>query len=130
MDRDNRWDRVQRAYDAHTGRKVERTAKSAGEAVEYFYANTPLDSSRNGDEFHRPHSRRGCRRQADRLVKNGDAVIFFNFRGDRPRELTRAFIDDKFRRLRPRPEARPVLRHDDGIPEGPLSNVILPQAPR
>ncbi len=95
MDRDNRWDRVQRAYDALTGRKVERTAKSAVEAVEYYYAN-PLDSSRNGDEFIVPTAVVGADGKPIGLVKNGDAVIFFNFRGDRPRELTRAFIDDKF----------------------------------
>ncbi len=95
MDRDNRWDRVQRAYDALTGRKIERTAKSASEAIQFYYDN-PLDSSRNGDEFIVPTAIVGEDGQPLAIIKDGDAVIFFNFRGDRPRELTRAFIDDKF----------------------------------
>jgi 2,3-bisphosphoglycerate-independent phosphoglycerate mutase len=36
------------------------------------------------------------RRQTDCLEQDGDSVIFFNFRGDRPREMTRAFVDAEF----------------------------------
>ncbi len=95
MDRDNRWERVQRAYDCLTGRKIERTARSASEAIQAYY-NNPLDDSRNGDEFIVPTAIVGDDGRPLAIVKDGDAVVFFNFRGDRPRELTRAFIDDGF----------------------------------
>ncbi|MSR41791.1 MAG: 2,3-bisphosphoglycerate-independent phosphoglycerate mutase [Phycisphaerales bacterium] len=92
MDRDHRWDRVQLAYDCLTGQNAgaARVAQSAGEAVRAYHAQ-PSDSSRGGDEFilptviaTAPHSR----------VRSGDSVIFFNFRGDRPREITKAFLFD------------------------------------
>lgn len=95
MDRDLRWDRVQKAYDCLTGRDVERTAASAEEAVQAYY-DGPLDSSRQGDEFIVPTAIVGEDGQPVGTVRDGDAVIFFNFRGDRPRELTRAFIEDDF----------------------------------
>lgn len=95
MDRDNRWERVQRAYDCLTGRNIERTAKSGTEAIEFYYAN-PLDTSRNGDEFIVPTAIVGDDGKPIGLVKDGDSVVFFNFRGDRPRELSAAFIKDDF----------------------------------
>ncbi len=95
MDRDLRWPRVQKAYDCLTGRNVERTATSAEAAVQAYYDN-PLDSSRNGDEFIVPTVVTGEDGQPVATIKDGDAVVFFNFRGDRPRELTRAFIEDGF----------------------------------
>ena len=95
MDRDLRWPRVQKAYDCLTGRSVERTAASAEEAVEFYYTN-PLDSSRQGDEFIVPTVVTGEDGNPVGTIKDGDAVVFFNFRGDRPRELTRAFIEDDF----------------------------------
>lgn len=96
MDRDQRWDRVQKAYDCLTARRVERTADSAEAAVKYYYDH-PLDSSRVGDEFIVPTQILGKDGQPVGAIRNGDAVVFFNFRGDRPREITRAFIDDDFK---------------------------------
>lgn len=95
MDRDLRWDRIQLAYDCLTGRKVERTAPSATAAVQYYYDH-PLDSSRHGDEFVVPTAVVDARGKPVAVVEKGDAVVFFNYRGDRPRELTRAFIEDNF----------------------------------
>ena len=95
MDRDLRWDRVKKAYDCLVGRNIERTASSAEEAIQKYYDN-PLDTSRNGDEFIVPTMVTDAEGNAVGTVKNGDAVIFFNFRGDRPRELTRAFIQEDF----------------------------------
>ncbi|NDV61765.1 2,3-bisphosphoglycerate-independent phosphoglycerate mutase [Puniceicoccales bacterium CK1056] len=95
MDRDLRWDRVQKAYDCLTGRNVERTAPDASAAIQLYYDN-PLDSSRNGDEFIVPTAIVGEDGKPVGTIKDGDSVIFFNFRGDRPRELTRAFINDEF----------------------------------
>jgi len=98
MDRDHRWERVQAAYDCLT--RVEppsagaRTAPTALAAVEAYYA-APSDPSRGGDEFVLP-TRVGA--SADAIaasrIKPGDAVLFFNFRGDRPREITKAFVLD------------------------------------
>lgn len=88
MDRDNNWDRVQKAYDSLVaGEGV--MAESAVKAMEDSYANGVTDEfvlptviTENG----KPVS----------LVKPNDSVIFFNFRPDRAREITRAFCDDKF----------------------------------
>ncbi|MCI7768455.1 MAG: 2,3-bisphosphoglycerate-independent phosphoglycerate mutase [Oscillospiraceae bacterium] len=88
MDRDNNWDRVQKAYDSLvTGEGV--MADNAVKAMEDSYANGVTDEfvlptviTENG----KPLS----------VVKQGDSVIFFNFRPDRAREITRAFCDDKF----------------------------------
>ncbi|MEX0321949.1 MAG: 2,3-bisphosphoglycerate-independent phosphoglycerate mutase [Puniceicoccaceae bacterium] len=95
MDRDLRWERVEKAYNCLTGRKVELTARTAEEAVQYYYSN-PLDSSRQGDEFIIPTMITDDAGEPVGTIQDGDAVIFFNFRGDRPRELTRAFIEDAF----------------------------------
>ncbi|KAA1260190.1 2,3-bisphosphoglycerate-independent phosphoglycerate mutase [Rubripirellula obstinata] len=86
MDRDFRWDRVQKAYDLLT-KGSERKAASATAAIQDYYDN-PTTPSVTGDEFVEPTTIHPS------LVKAGDAVIFMNYRGDRPRELTKAFVYD------------------------------------
>ena len=84
MDRDKRWERVQRAYDAIAlGRApLERDPVAA---VERSYAAGVTD------EFVEPFlCAEGCR------LHENDSVIFFNFRPDRARELTRALVDEDF----------------------------------
>ena len=84
MDRDKRWDRIQKAYDAITLGKGE-TAPDGVAAIEQSYAKD------EGDEFVRPTV------LPDAIpVSDGDAVIMFNFRPDRAREITRAFVDPDF----------------------------------
>ncbi len=95
MDRDNRWDRVRRAYDCLTGRAIEASAASAVEAVERYYAD-PESGSQKGDEFIPPTAVVDEAGRPLASIGDGDVVIFFNFRGDRPRELTRAFTEDNF----------------------------------
>ena len=88
MDRDNRWERVEKAYDALTiGNGV--VANSAVEAVENSYAKGETD------EFILPTNivENG---KAIGLIEKGDSVIFFNFRPDRAREITRAFTEESF----------------------------------
>lgn len=92
MDRDHRWERVKAAYDALV-RPIARRATSALEAVESYYAS-PTDTSRGGDEFVLPTQIGFDESVARSRIKPGDAVLFFNFRGDRPRELTKAFVLD------------------------------------
>lgn len=94
MDRDLRWDRVQQAYDCITGRNVARTAPTALSALEHYYEN-PMEPTMKGDEFVQPTAIVAEGAQPI-TVENGDAIVFFNFRGDRPRELTRAFIEKDF----------------------------------
>jgi 2,3-bisphosphoglycerate-independent phosphoglycerate mutase len=81
-------------YNNLTGKKVLRTASSAVNAVQSYYDN-PEDPALIGDEFI-PSTQIISEGKAIATIEDGDAVIFYNFRGDRPRELTRAFIEDGF----------------------------------
>jgi len=87
MDRDNRWERVRAAYELLTENKGEKFP-TATAALEHYYAHAS-DASRSGDEFVVP-SVIG----AGGVIKDHDTVIFFNYRGDRPREITKAFVYD------------------------------------
>jgi 2,3-bisphosphoglycerate-independent phosphoglycerate mutase len=84
MDRDKRWDRTAKAYHAMV-QSVGPWATAPLDAVQASYAEGVTD------EFVLPTVivRKG---QPIAPVQSGDAVIFFNFRGDRPRQLTRAFV--------------------------------------
>lgn len=94
MDRDNRWERVQRAYDMLTGRNADLPVfESATEAMQHYYDN-PDNDSQNGDEFVTP--RYVGKNWQDTRMKDGDSAIFYNFRGDRPREIIRSFVMDEF----------------------------------
>ncbi len=95
MDRDNRWDRVSKAYYMLTGKEADFKAKEAIEAVNHYYEN-PIDSSRQGDEFVLPSWIVDANGNPLATIQDGDAVVFYNYRGDRPREITRAFIEDDF----------------------------------
>ncbi len=95
MDRDNRWERVQQAYDLLTGRKIAATASSAEEAVQHYY-DSPLTETQKGDEFVAPTAITGADGEPLATISNGDAVLFYNYRGDRPREITKAFVYDEF----------------------------------
>ncbi len=95
MDRDNRWERVQKAYDLLSGRNIVATAKSAGEAVQAYYEN-PLSETQKGDEFVPATAIVGADGEPLATYADGDAVVFYNYRGDRPREITKAFVLDDF----------------------------------
>jgi 2,3-bisphosphoglycerate-independent phosphoglycerate mutase len=101
MDRDNRWERVQLAYDVLTGRGTASTFASAAAAIDDFYAN-PTAPNMQGDEFVTPRFV-----GAPSHIKNGDSVIFYNYRGDRPREISAAcvFPDDKWAKVKPSPDS-------------------------
>jgi 2,3-bisphosphoglycerate-independent phosphoglycerate mutase len=94
MDRDNRWDRTEKAYRMLAFGEA-AAAPNAVAALERYYAN-PLGPNMKGDEFVVPTviSEDGCTPVA--TIEDGDAVIYFNFRGDRPRQLIRAFMYDEF----------------------------------
>lgn len=95
MDRDNRWERVQQAYDLLTGRAAQATAVSAEEAVQNYY-DQPLSDSQVGDEFISPTAIVDAEGTPVAAFRDGDVVLFYNYRGDRPREITKAFVLDGF----------------------------------
>ena len=88
MDRDNRWERVELAYNAMALGKGE-TSTSAVEAIERSYHDNKTD------EFVLPTVVMEDEKPVG-TIKNGDSVIFFNFRPDRAREITRAINDKQF----------------------------------
>jgi 2,3-bisphosphoglycerate-independent phosphoglycerate mutase len=100
MDRDNRWDRVQPAYDLLTRGKAPFSYSNVNDALaaayeraeddEFVQATSITDSDGNN-----------C------VIDDGDIVYFMNFRADRAREISRAFVDDKFSGFTR--EARPML---------------------
>ena len=89
MDRDNRWDRVEQAYDLMTQAKGEYQADTAVAGLEAAYARD------ENDEFVKATVIRAAG-QADSAMQDGDALIFMNFRADRAREIARAFVSADF----------------------------------
>jgi 2,3-bisphosphoglycerate-independent phosphoglycerate mutase len=87
MDRDKRWDRTEKAYLALT-EGIGNRANSAIDALRASYKQNVTD------EFVLPTVVSDC--VPEGLVRDNDGVIFFNFRADRARQLTRAFTDDPF----------------------------------
>ena len=95
MDRDQRWERVERGYRALTAGEG-MIAPSSAAAIAAAYA------ADQGDEFVEPRIIHAAG-QAAGTIADGDAVIFFNFRSDRAREMTRAFTDPTFSGFSRRP---------------------------
>ena len=91
MDRDNRWDRVALAFETMTSNS--KSSTTPVNAVREYYEN-PTETQMSGDEFVSPTQIVDANNEPIGLVQDGDAVIFFNYRGDRPRELSRAFVLD------------------------------------
>ena len=90
MDRDKRWDRVKEAFDAMV-RSQGFKATSGVNAVEQAYARGETD------EFVKPTVVVNGGGEPVARVKDGDALVFFNFRADRAREITRAFMQADFK---------------------------------
>jgi 2,3-bisphosphoglycerate-independent phosphoglycerate mutase len=95
MDRDNRWERVEKAYRLLTGQGAEGTATSAIAAVRAYYEK-PMSETQKGDEFVPATWVVDTAGKPIATIRDGDAVLFYNYRGDRPREITRAFVMDDF----------------------------------
>jgi 2,3-bisphosphoglycerate-independent phosphoglycerate mutase len=100
MDRDQRWERVQPAYDMLTLGQAEFRSASAAAALEAAYQRD------EDDEFVQPTVISDAEHPAV-TVADGDCVIYMNFRADRARQLTRAFVDDDFDGFER--QARPAL---------------------
>ena len=101
MDRDNNWDREQKAYDMLTLGEGVRFEGSAEGAAKASYENgvtdefiLPTNLTENGAPI--------------ALIEKGDSIVCFNFRPDRARQLTRAFVDEEFPYFARPQTARPV----------------------
>jgi len=123
MDRDQRWERVEKAYQCFRYGKGHK-APSALQAIQASYQNEITD------EFVEPVLITGDDSQPVALIEDGDAVIFFNFRGDRPREITRAFVDPDFNGFDRGPQSRVhylcLTEYDATIP----APVAFPKPPK
>jgi 2,3-bisphosphoglycerate-independent phosphoglycerate mutase len=128
MDRDKRWDRVAQAYNALVlGEGTVRT--DAVDAMRHWYA------AEKTDEFIPPTLIRepGADPSA-RLIRDGDGILFFNFRADRARELTEAIMQDGFtgfeRKKRPKVAYVCMTEYKDTFglpivfPPEPLTNIL------
>ncbi len=89
MDRDNRWERVQAAYNSLTEGKGEFSANNALDGLQAAYEREETD------EFVKPTIIAG-NGESPATINDGDAVVFMNFRADRARQMTRAFVDPDF----------------------------------
>ena len=111
MDRDKRWPRIQKAYDAMVFGKGE-TATSAISAIESSYQKEVFDEfvvptviTNNGKPI--------------ATIDDGDSVIFFNFRPDRARQITRAMVDPNFKEFETKKmklDFVTMTQYDDTIP--------------
>jgi 2,3-bisphosphoglycerate-independent phosphoglycerate mutase len=89
MDRDNRWDRIERAYRLLTEGEASYSAGCAADGLAAAYERGETD------EFVAP-TVIAAEGEAPACVSDGDAVLFMNFRADRARQLSRAFVDRDF----------------------------------
>ena len=91
MDRDNNWDRVQKAYNAFVfGEGIQNT--NPVDAIEKSYETVDGDGKNLTDEFILPT----VTLENEGRIGEGDSIVFFNFRPDRAREITRTFVDEAF----------------------------------
>ncbi|CAD6491560.1 MAG: 2,3-bisphosphoglycerate-independent phosphoglycerate mutase [Candidatus Argoarchaeum ethanivorans] len=88
MDRDNRWERIKKAYDA-MARGIGRYAKNSSEAIRHAY------DTGETDEFVTP-TIITTNSKPVAIVSDNDSILFFNFRADRARQITVAFIKKDF----------------------------------
>jgi 2,3-bisphosphoglycerate-independent phosphoglycerate mutase len=89
MDRDKRWERIEKAHALYTQGKGARAADPIS-AIESAYKGGQTD------EFVEPVAILAADQAAPVVVRDDDGIIFFNFRADRAREITRAFTDPEF----------------------------------
>ncbi len=105
MDRDNRWDRVKKAFDLIVNGKYERKSSSVSSGLDEAYKNNETD------EFILPTLIGDYKG-----FKDGDSLIMINFRADRVRELLTAILDPKFREFEKNSNS-PILLNNLGITE-------------
>lgn len=128
MDRDKRWDRTKLAYDALTRGIAPYTAPDAETAVSEAYERGETD------EFVKPTVITDSKGKPEAIIRDSDSVIFFNFRPDRARQLTWAFVNKVFegftREKRPKVHYVCMAQYDETLdlpiafPPEELKNVL------
>jgi len=128
MDRDKRWDRTKLAYDALTSGIAPYTAPDAETAVSEAYERGETD------EFVKPTVITDLKGKPEAIIRDSDSVIFFNFRPDRARQLTWAFVNKVFegftREKRPKVHYVCMAQYDETLdlpiafPPEELKNVL------
>jgi 2,3-bisphosphoglycerate-independent phosphoglycerate mutase len=128
MDRDNRWPRIEKAYRAITLGDGPGFA-SAEAAVQHYYDHPAADNLK-GDEFVTPSV---VLNPDTKLplgsVSDGDSVLFYNYRGDRPRQITKAFVLDEFdgfKRSKLKLHYTTMTAYEEGLPV----HVAYPKPPK
>lgn len=122
MDRDSRWERTKMAYDAMVG-LAEETFVDPVEAIQRAYANG------EDDQYFKPRMRINNGLPVG-AVRDGDAVLFWNFREDRARQLTKAFVMNDFSYFNRRNYPRSVYFVTmTGYEENLSAHVIFPPDP-
>lgn len=94
MDRDKRWERINKAYEAFTLGKGKKVHDILASIQEEYDKTTP--EANTTDEFMTPTVIVDDNDEPVATVNDGDSIIFFNFRPDRARQITRAFMDEDF----------------------------------
>jgi 2,3-bisphosphoglycerate-independent phosphoglycerate mutase len=128
MDRDKRWDRVEKAYNLLTQGKADYHAATAIEGLELAYARNENDEFVQATAIH-------AENEKPAVIREGDTVIFMNFRADRAREITQSLTDPSFneftRTVWPRPGIFVCLAEYDSrfqlpvaYPPEPLHNIL------
>jgi len=100
MDRDHRWPRVEQAYNLITGDSTEFEAESALQGLEMAYAREETDEFVQATRIIPPGKEKAC-------LRDGDVLVFMNYRSDRARQITRPFIEPDFDGFQPK--RRPKL---------------------
>jgi 2,3-bisphosphoglycerate-independent phosphoglycerate mutase len=103
--------------------------KSAEEAIQGYYAH-PTETNMAGDEFITPSVISDDGQTPRAVVGNGDSVIFYNYRGDRPREITKAFIIDDFKGFDRGPKLDLFYATMTAYEEGLPVHVAYPKPPK
>jgi 2,3-bisphosphoglycerate-independent phosphoglycerate mutase len=125
MDRDKRWDRVQSAYDLLTSGTAERSVTSGMQAIEAAY------QADETDEFIKATRIVPEDKASDfGLINDNDSVIFMNFRADRARELSQAFVNANFdgfnRSKTPKLTAFVMLtKYSDDLAENAITSIAF-----
>jgi 2,3-bisphosphoglycerate-independent phosphoglycerate mutase len=127
MDRDSRWERVERAYRCLVG-EPSPGAPSARVALEDYYAH-PTAPNQSGDEFLPPTQIVDGDGNFSGEVADGDGFLLFNFRGDRPREITHAFVDGNFPHFHRRKKLAITYATMTDYEKGLCPNVLFPKPP-
>lgn len=116
MDRDLRWDRTEKAYRCLT-EGLGHLVKTPDEAIDMSY------SEGKTDEFLEPSLITGADGKPVCLIKENDSLVFFNFRIDRPRQLSRAFVFEDFTKAN-------LITFDPYAVKYQKSHLAAPEAPQ